>query len=354
MAEVPIRVTQILAGHAVGGAEAFFTRLVSALQTEQTDTSIEQLAILRPHQRWLEPLTAAQVNHETLRFGGIVDLYTPWRLKRLVNDFQPHVVLAWMSRAARMAPRAKGRSNPWTLAARLGGYYNLKYYRHCEAFIGNTMGICDYLVGQGVDRGRVWHIPNFVDERPVEAADLSAHGISSNRQIILAAGRLHANKGFDVLIDAVTKVPDATLIIAGSGPEEAALRARVSRLGLVDRVFLPGWVDDLAPWLKAADVFVCASRVEPLGNVVIEAWQRHCAVVSTRAEGPREYMSDGENGLMCGIDDADEMAAQIRRVLDEPALREDLAQAGYQRYLAEFSQARVLTRYTEFFEGVKP
>ena len=101
-----MRVAQIMAGQEAGGAELFYARLTSALAE---DTDVKQIAILRPHARWLEMLESTGVALETHRFGGRLDLQTKRRMRAHLESFEVDVALSWMSRAARFAHVACGR-----------------------------------------------------------------------------------------------------------------------------------------------------------------------------------------------------------------------------------------------------
>ena len=341
-----MRVAQIMAGQNAGGAELFYTRLVHALAA---DTDINQVAIMRPHKRWLKSLAGSGVDVHTLSFGGRLDMRTKPGLSRIVQSFEADVALNWMSRAARFCPTGR-----WVNAARLGGYYSLKYYKNCQAFIGNTQGICDYLRNQGVAPERVHYISNFIDETPL-TADQSASLPMLSRDddaILLAAGRLHRNKGFDVLIEALTYLPKATLWLAGEGPEQVNLARQAKALGVRERIEFMGWQNDLRPAMQRADVFVCSSRIEPLGNVILEAWSQSCAVVAARAAGPVELIQDGENGLLCDLEDARGMAKSIQQLLDNSQQRQDLAAAGQQAYAAGFSRKHIVSQYQQFFADI--
>ena len=341
-----MRVAQIMAGQAVGGAELFYSRLVSALAE---DTNLQQVAILRPHERWVEHLKRSDVTVHLERFGGRLDMRTKRSLGRILKSFEADIALNWMSRAARFCP-----TGPWINAARLGGYYALKYYKNCEEFIGNTQGICEYLRKQGVAPERVHYISNFIDEAPLPPDQTGSQAIESdsNGKVILAAGRLHRNKGFDVLLEALARLPKVTLWLAGEGPEQVNLARQAERLGVRDRVEFLGWQDDLRGYLQCADAFVCASRVEPLGNVILEAWLHGCPIVATRAAGPMELITDGLNGALCAVEDAQAMAAAVAGLLSSRQQQQDFAAAGQQAYAQGFSRQHIVGQYQEFFAKV--
>ncbi len=256
--------------------------------------------------------------------------------------------MAWMSRAAAHLPRGQ-----WVNIGRLGGYYDLKYFRACRYHVGNTRGIVDYITGTGFPAERTAYLPNFVTDFAGEAPSSRAGlGIPEGAPLLLGLGRLHAVKGFDTLIQAMARLPDVYCVIAGEGPERPALEKLVVELKLGERVKLPGWRRDTGALLKAADVFVSSSRHEPLGNMVLEAFSAQTPVLAARAEGPSEVIRDGEDGVLVPVDDADALASAARLLLGDAGLRARLAAAGRARFEREFAEAAVTATWLEFFAGV--
>ncbi len=340
-----IRLLQAMAGGEHGGAEAFFERLVPALGR----AGIEQKVLIRRHPTRAARLRAGGIEPEQLGFGGPLDLATSWGFGRAVARFRPRVVLTWMSRATRFCPPARGR---FVHVARLGGYYDLKYYRHCDHLVGNTRDICDWITGQGWDPARVHYLPNFVEAATAPPVARGGLATPDDAPLILALGRLHENKAFDVLLRALAAVPGATLWMAGDGPLRPDLEELARRLGIGERVRFLGWRDDVAALFAAADLFVCPSRVEPLGNVVIEAWAQGVPVVAAAAQGPRELIADGEDGVLVPVDDADALAAALGRLIADPGLAGRLAAAGRQAFAARFTEESVVRAYVDFLDRV--
>ncbi|HLY58510.1 MAG TPA: glycosyltransferase, partial [Stellaceae bacterium] len=256
------RLLQVMAGAHRGGAEAFFTRLALALQR---DGQVQHVAIRRDAERAFR-LREGGVAVTELAFGGPFDMWTRPRLARLAEEFQPRIVLSWMNRATRAVPRGK-----FVRVARLGGYYDLKYYGGSDHLIGNTRDIVAYLVRSGWPAERAHYLPNFVDAERGKPVDRASLRTPDDVPLLLALGRLHLNKGFDVLLRALAKLPGVWLWLAGEGPEAASLTRLAAVLGVANRVRFLGWRDDSAALMATADLVVCPSRHEPLGNVVIEA-----------------------------------------------------------------------------------
>lgn len=337
------KVMQVMAGARHGGAEAFFMRLVPTLAR----AGIEQRVAMRRHESRSARLRDAGLELTELRFGGWFDFATGPKLAHAIAEFAPDVVLAWMSRAARFC-----RTGDYVLVGRLGGYYDLKYYRHCDHLIANTNDIADYMVNNGWPRERTTYIPNFVDAAPAPAADREAEDTPVDAPLLLALGRLHENKAFDVLLDAMPDLPDAYLWIAGDGPLGDGLRQQAERLGIASRVRFLGWRDDVASLLAAADVLVCPSRHEPLGNVVIEGWAHRRPVVAAAAQGPSALIEDGRSGLLVPVGDTGALADAIRRATFDGDLAAALADGGRAAYEADYTEAIVVDRYREFFATV--
>jgi glycosyltransferase involved in cell wall biosynthesis len=166
-------------------------------------------------------------------------------------------------------------------------------------------------------------------------------------------GRLHPNKGFDVLLSAVEQIHDCYLWIAGEGPLRAELEAMAAHLAVKPRVRFLGWRDDVAALYASGDIFVCPSRHEPLGNVVIEAWAAAKPVIACAAQGPCQLIEDGVTGRLTPVDDDKALAAAIRRLLAEPDTAGSIAAAGRKAYEDRFTEAAVVARYLDFFDKVK-
>ncbi|MBK1657243.1 glycosyltransferase [Paracraurococcus ruber] len=334
-----------MAGAVVGGAEAFYERLTLA----QHAVGEQVLAVIRAEPGRAARLRAGGLDPVELPMGGPFDLMTRPRLCRALAAFAPRVVVAWANRAGRFAGAVKRRGAPWTLVGRLGGYYDLKYYRHCDHLVGNTQDLRDWLVRQGWPAARAHYVPNFAHDY-AGVAPVALPGA----QRLLALGRLHPNKGFDLLLHALARLPGAHLSLAGEGKERASLEHLARELGVAERVTFLGWRQDAGALLRGCDVFVCPSRHEPLGNVVLEAWSAGAPVVAAAAQGPVELIRPGETGLLVPKEDPAALATAIAGLLANPARAAALAAAGRAEFARAHAEAPVLARWREFLRSVAP
>jgi len=344
------RSLHIVGGVALGGAERFFIRMVNALHRHGAPVA----AVTTAGGRIAAGIDPG-VPHYHAPQWSTWDFYSRWKINRAIRDFRPDIVQTYMGRATRIVKLPRGKLP--IHVARLGGYYNLKGYRHAHAWVGNTQGILDYLTEQGLPAGRYAHIGNFVDRAgrvpETELARLRRSlGIAESGRTILGLGRFHANKGWADLLDAfrLIQAPDLTLVMVGGGPLEKELKSHAQKNGIAACVRWVGWQSNPAPWYQLADVFVCASRHEPLGNVVLEAWANRALVVSTRAEGPLELMQDGVDGLLTPVADPAALAQTLQRALAlDAATRQRMLDAGAMKIDAQFSEHAIVQQYLDFY-----
>jgi glycosyltransferase involved in cell wall biosynthesis len=340
-----MRVAQIMAGAPAGGAELFFERLTGALLRAGETV----LPVIRRDSARATRLRAIGATPVELTFGNPLDLLTGLRLADTLRQFGPQVAVAWMSRAARFAPRG-----PWVLVGRLGGFYDLAYYGHCDHLAGNTQGIVEWIAHQGWPAERIHYLPNFVpDLAGTPPAPRAALGIPEAAPMILALGRLHTDKAFDVLIRALARLPQVHAVVAGEGPERGRLTALARRQRVADRVHFTGWRSDTGALLAAADALACPSRIEPLGNVVLEAWSARRPVVAAAAKGPSELITPNQTGLLIPPEEPARLADALATVLEDKSQAAALAEAGRARYEACFAEAPVVALWRQFLASVE-
>ncbi len=332
-----------MAGAEFGGAEAFFIRLVLALNR----AGLDQRVVIRNHPARAQALKAGGIEPVELAFGGMLDFRTKTALKREIHAYRPDVVLTWMNRATAQCPRGD-----FVHVGRLGGYYDLKYYRGCDHLIGNTEDIRNYLIGDGWPSGRSHYLPNFVPGHKAEPVPRREFFTPEGAPLVLALGRLHENKAFDVLLEAMARIPDAYLWIAGEGPLRGDLEKAAEAIGVKPRTRFLGWREDTAALLATADIFVCPSRHEPLGNVVLEAWAQGAPVIAADSYGPGTLIENRETGILVPVDDAPTMGKALRNLFEDDKLRQRIAHQGHQAYKKNFTEKIVIDQYLAFFESL--
>ncbi len=327
-----------------GGAERFFVNLVQGF----AERGAEQRFVTRPGRIWHDEIAALGpiIESHYRRLSPMTPILT-WRVHRMIKEWGPQVIMAWMSRSSRLVPDYPGAVK----LTRLGDYpRHLKHFRHNDLIVANAPGIAEACQALGWTRP-LHIISNFAREVTPVPVTRAAYDTPEDAFLICGVGRFIRRKGFDTLIQAASQVPDAWLWLVGEGETRREMEAQVAELRLSDRTRFLGWVEEPMHILAAADVFVMPSRHEPLGNVILESWKAQVPVISTRSEGPSWFATDGKDSLLVEIDDVAGMANAIKRVQTEAGLAEVLVAGGAETLAAQFTREAVLDRYFDIFNG---
>lgn len=285
-------------------------------------------------------------------------------LRRLIRKLRPQVVLGMMTTASVLAvaaarrlpcrviatehthPPAQSLSPAWHKLRRWA-------YPRAHAVVALTSGTAEWLE-QNVPGAQVTVIPNSV-RWPLESGEPVIEPPSrEGRRRLLAVGRLHPHKGFDVLLRAYAQLtdffPNWDLVILGEGDERDALQRQIDAGNLQDRVSMPGRVGNLADWYAKSDLYVLSSRVEGLSNTLIEAMASGLPVVAFDCEtGPREIIRPGIDGvLVTPVEDDEALAAHLADLMAKPEMRDTLARRAID-VRDRFCTARVMTLWNHLF-----
>ena len=277
--------------------------------------------------------------------GGLQGAIANWRrvrgLRKLIKKLKPDCVLGMMTTASVLAVMAaKGlgcrvivseHTHPpiqklpesWQKMRRWA-------YPRAHAVVALTQGTARWLRDH-VPGSRGVVIPNAVRWPLQEQEPVVPVPDKGERLRLLAVGRLHPVKGFDLLIQAFAMVasyfPDWDLVIAGEGEERAALQKQIETAALQKRVQLVGRVGNIKDWYEQSDMYVLSSRSEGLSNTLLEAMASGLAVVAMDCDtGPREIIRDNIDGILVNPpEDADALAAHLSDLMARPLKRAALA-----------------------------
>jgi len=195
-------------------------------------------------------------------------------------------------------------------------------------------------IGNGRDPAR------FHPDPAARARIRAELGVPDDRVAVIIVSRLVRHKGHPELLAAMRDV-DAELWVVGNRLDSdhgEDLEPYFAACGLGSRLRRLGYREDVPALLAAADIFALPSFFEGLPMSVIEAMLTALPVVATRVRGPREQVEDGRTGLLVPPRDAPALAAALARLAGEPELRARMGQAGRERALARYDEARVVAR----------
>jgi len=207
-----------------------------------------------------------------------------------------------------------------------------RLWKRASAFIAVSNNMRDELINiAGVDPAMITVVPNAVDldefdpEKTDPKKTRDAFQVQPTDIVIGYAGRLASVKGVDVLLKAAAKLPDKfKLVLAGSGSQENNLKQLAKDLSITDSVKFMGFCDDITNTISGFDIGVIPSRQESFGIVGIEMMRMNVPVISTGVDGMADYMIDGQNAIIFGVDNPDQLAQSIQKLASDDQLRHTL------------------------------
>jgi len=222
-------------------------------------------------------------------------------------------------------------------------------FRKVAAWIAISRAQKDLHVRMGIPADRIHVLPHFYEVDPERF-------IAEPGRDVLFVGRLSKEKGVEQLLDAWKRTDrgEAKLLLAGDGPERAALENKIAaeKIGGVEFLGFVAKEDQAAMWKRAAFLVVPSIWQEPLGLVVFEAWERGRGVVASDAGGLADSVEDGVTGFKVPMRDADAWAAAMRKLLREPERCTAMARAGVAKLERDFTKEKWLERIEAIFDKV--
>ncbi|MFQ5766802.1 MAG: glycosyltransferase [Acidobacteriota bacterium] len=271
------------------------------------------------------------------RVAGILAAEHPDRVISFLETASIPTVLASMLRRQRSALTISVRNNPATIP----WFHRLAMgllYRFPSRIVAVSRGVAASLAKTWPSlAGRIVVIPNPVDQVLIAkgVAGKTVVGSAGGDGYLLAVGRLVHQKGFDRLIEAFAALrgrSEKILIIAGEGPERPALQALAARLGVAERVRLPGNLSNPFALMSQAELFVLPSRWEGWPNALLEAMACRCPVIAFDCPyGPGEIIRHERSGLLVPEGDTPALAAALERLLADGRLRQELGRNARER-----------------------
>lgn len=326
-----------------GGTERFFVNLARGFG----ERGIEQKFIIRPHRTWrkeIEPF--GEIIEHRYRRIAISSLFLKARVKKLVKQWQPDVMMGFRPRAARLIPDMAGPLK----VARMGDFpKKLKNFKKCDVLIGNVPQITQRFKELGWQK-HVCTISNFPRDSAPQPVQRAQFNTPQNAFLTIGVGRFVRDKGFHTLIQALAKITDMHLWLVGDGPELETLKGLARHLSMTDRVHFLGWQARPQDYLVVGNAFCLPSCSEPLGNVVLEAFQAKLPVVATRTVGPSWFMEHDKSGYMVEIGDADDIARGLLRIRDDQNYAHKISLGGQQVLQDRFSKQAIMDQYIDLFE----
>ncbi len=367
-----MRILQISSARELGGGERHLIDLVKGLSARSHQVDL----LLRPH----SPLKDHLVDFKTfeLPLGGLLDLKSIYRMAQLLQNYDlAHAHYARDYPGVAISVKLARRYNP-RLCYVFTRHHYLPVKRNIfyRSILGNAdaaIAVSNHVANTLCERLKwsvssisalkpvptIVRIPNWVDHRrylshlPKEEAKASL-GVPIDKLLLTCINQLHENKGQHLLLEACAKMDNIHIIFAGkehnSKHYTLRLQKDAERLGLAKQVTFAGYVTNIPSLLAATDICVIPSLHEAFSIVCLEAMSARRPVVASRVGGLMELIEDDVTGLHFTPGSSKELACSLRKLIDNPNLRDTIAEHAYKQVLAYYSYDHVLDQIDRLFQ----
>ncbi len=289
-----------------------------------------------------------------------------WQLLGVMDKIKPDLVQVWMVQMEIFGGvAAKLKRIPWIFSERCGeaayppstkNRMRIVLASRANAVVSNSNWGDEYWqlhMGGRVARYVIRNALPLEEIGALPSADHGQMGIEPGQRVILFAGRFSEQKNLRLLLEALRMVlsrPKTVAVLCGDGPLRSDIERIIAEYGIADRVWLPGYIDNVWYWMKRADVFVFPALFEGHPNAVLEAMACGCPLVVSDIPAHREFL-DEESALLVRPHDAEGFAGAITSVLDASdvaAQRTHVARAK----VARWSTRAIARQYDEMYREI--
>jgi glycosyltransferase involved in cell wall biosynthesis len=275
-------------------------------------------------------------------------------------DYRGVGIAAIVARAITRRRVVLQAQTPGGLVPRIFTWPLIAVYRRADAFACISHGLEREARAAGVPANRVHFLPNAVDItrfRPANADERRAlrreRDVPADAVACLFVGRLSREKGLMDLIAAWDLLRPANAVLLVAGPDMVghpwnvgpAARQYVEQHGLGRSVRFLGSIEDVASLLRASDVVIQPSHFEALGLSAVEALASGVPVVASAVGGLLDFVTDGENGLLCPPQDPVTLSGCMRTLIDDVAFRQRASERARASVVDEYDEQTVFSRF---------
>mgnify|MGYP000194466820 FL=1 len=341
-----MKILQIMGGYSDGGAEIFYIDALAAL----SNLNIEQYAIVnKKNKKGIKKLEELNIPFKTVSFNKLIKWPSKLIISKVIKDFDPDIAHYWMGRACSFLITGEHINIGWH-----SGYRGVERFRACDYHIALTSELKKHIALQGINSNKIYELPIYTHKNLSNKIVRKDFDTPEDKPLLLSLSRLHPVKGLDILLEAMVKIPEAFLWIAGSGPLKNDLISQSERLGLKQRVKFLGWREDKEALMATADICVFPSRNDSFGAVIIESWAARKTTVACKAPGPLGLISHRKDGILAEIDNAEEFSKSVNEIINNKMLAKKLANNGYKKFQKCYTEKvfvrNILAIYTKVLE----
>lgn len=364
----PIRVLQIIDSMMVGGAEMLLYEFTSKLDSSEFETTV----CFCENGPLFEDFQKLGIFPVKVKWKLRVDPLLVFRMYREIRRIKPHIVHTHLFKSdfhGRLAARLAGvpvvfstlhSCNDWALNPVYGYGYGLT-----TIFADKIIAVADEVRDYAIKYSRIpsdWivTINNAVRIEKFDSASNLApqirkeFGITPDMLLVGIVGRLEEVKDHANFLGMASKIyqknRNVRFLIVGDGSLREHLLALTNELGLSEAVIFTGLRKDIPAIMSALDLLVLSSRYEGLPVVVLEAMAARKPVLVTRVSGLLGVVEDGKTGILVDPGDSDALAAACSHLLEQPELRVQMGNAGYEKVKLKYSMSALINQLVDLYK----
>lgn len=337
-----IKVFQVVTDTNIGGAGIWLLNFLKAYNRENVD-----MTVVLPHNAALIP-EVEKLNVRVIEADGIADSSFSAKgfsaLDKIFKEENPDIVHTHASLSARLAAKKNGIKVVHTRHCLEGEKKHIKKFIY--RFINNVLSdrvvavseaVKDNLLSDGISEDKLRTVYNGItpirelsEEEKQQAREKL--GIHPRQVVIGMVARLEPVKNHAMFLEAAkviaTICPEALFMIVGDGTMREALEAKAKEDGIADKVIFTGYIQDVSEVMNVIDIHVLTSEKEALSISLIEAMSLGKPVIATNSGGPGEFVKNGVNGILIGVNDTVNLTMGAVRLIQRPDIRKKLGEEG--------------------------
>jgi glycosyltransferase involved in cell wall biosynthesis len=233
----------------------------------------------------------------------------------------------------------------------------LLYNRYFDYMIACSYGVSESLVKEGIKKNKVKVIHNTT-EIPENISTISGNNIRNqyglkDKIILGISSWFHKErKGFDILFEAFSKLDQKFVLMIIGIPKENQKEVfeYASTFGIdMDKIIMPGFIDNIYEYYKAMDIFLLPSRSEGFSLALLEAAASDLPIIASNIPGNDEFIEHKKNGLLFNLSKPDELTQGILQLAADNKLSKDYGRSAQEYFLKEFTLERYAEKLNTFF-----
>lgn len=349
-----MKIVNIILTSQNGGAEQVFIDYSVVLKKLGHDV----LAIIKSDAPYADSVSDLGVKVKKIKNSlGHHDFFAAKKIQKILEEFNADAVFAHVGRSMTLTHKAiKKITNKKILLVAINHSMNVKRSIGSDLILSVNKEIFYKTVQLGQPENKSFVIPNAID---LTDATMVAPKVNLQKKETIAIGvigRLDKFKAFRYAIKSLaqlSKISDKNFIlkIAGSGPKEPYLRKLTKELNLEKKVEFLGWIKNKKEFFESIDILCVPSQRETFGVVLLEAMKFRKPIISTDADGPKEILRNGIDGLLVSLEPLESVENRIThavlKMINEPELVNSMIENSFVRLKEKFSYEALEARMKE-------